>query len=145
MMLTSASCLLMMPHSLSETRTCYLKKDYQLLLTSAMSHPSVNTVAAIAPLVSWRRLWIQALDHSMKGTRYVRSIFKSLCQPIFGNKICPLRNCQIGESCLVKHLFKCHPSLMDSKSLTEAMELISSLDKKFFISLGSRSCCLTLL
>ena len=45
-----------------------LKRDYEQLLSSAMSHPSVYPAAQIAQTVSWRRVWDNALDYGGKGT-----------------------------------------------------------------------------
>ena len=121
-----------------DNKEMLLNKDYQLLLSSAMSHPSVHSAAVIAQSITWRKLWDQALEYGVKGTRCVQSVFKSLCRPTFGEKICPLCNCPITESCFSTHLFKCHPSRVCHKPLTEAIALISSLDMKFDLSLGSK-------
>ena len=49
-----------------------LKRDYEQLLSSAMSHPSVYPAAQIAQTVSWRRVWDNSLDYGVKGTKYVQ-------------------------------------------------------------------------
>ena len=46
-----------------------LKRDYEQCLSSAMSHPSVYPAAQIAQTVSWRRIWDNALDYGVKGTK----------------------------------------------------------------------------
>ena len=56
----------------------------------------------------------------------------------FGEKLCPICNCQITEPSFSTHLFEHHPSQVCHKSLTDAIILISSLDMKFILSLGSK-------
>ena len=66
------------------------------------------------------------------------SVLRSLSQPTFGEKLCPICNCQITEPSFSTHLFEHHPSQVCHKSLTDAIILISSLDIKFILSLGSK-------
>ena len=49
-----------------------LKRDYEQLLSSAMSHPSVYPAAQIAQTVSWRGVWDIALDYGFKCTKCVQ-------------------------------------------------------------------------
>ena len=58
-----------------------LKRDYEQLLSSATSHPSVYPAAQIAQTVSCRRVrvWDNALDYGVKGTKCVKYVLK---QPI---------------------------------------------------------------
>ena len=115
-----------------------LKRDYELLLISAMCHPSVNSAAQIAQSVSWRKIWDNALDYGVKGTRCVQSVLRELCRPTFGEKLCHQCNCQISEHCFSTHLFECHPSLLCHKSVAEVITLVSTLDMKFIMSIGSK-------
>ena len=116
-----------------------LKRDYEQLLSSAMSHPSVYPVAQIAQTVSWRRVWDNALDYGVKGTKCVQYVLRELCRPTFGENLCYL--CKNKISCFSTHLFDCHRSLVCNKSFKEAITLISSLDMQFIISFGSKLGC----
>ena len=55
-----------------------LGKDYDLLLSSALTHPSVEPIASV---VSWRRIWDGALDYGVKGTMCVQAILRELSRP----------------------------------------------------------------
>ena len=48
-----------------------LKCDYDILISTAMMHPSVEPIAKIASIVSWRKIWDGALDYggNFKRTR----------------------------------------------------------------------------
>ena len=126
------------PPIVRDSKKLLLNKDYQILLSSAMSHPSVHSAAVIAQTTSWRKLWDQALEYGVKGTRCVQSVLRSLSRPTFGEKLCPICNCQITEPSFSTYLFEHHPSQVCHKSLTDAIILISSLDMKFILSLGSK-------
>ena len=138
--LSTPDCAPAIVHSNKEL---LLKRDYELLLSSALSHPSVNPAATIARLVSWRRIWDSALDYGVKGTRCAQSVLRELCRPTFGEKLCHLCNCRISELCFSSHLFECHQSLVCHKTLTEAVSLISSLNMPFVLSLGLKLGCAT--
>ena len=43
------------PKIVRDSKEPLLKRDYELLLISAMCHPSVNSAAQIAQSVSWRK------------------------------------------------------------------------------------------
>ena len=104
------------PKIVRDNKEPLLKRDYELLLISAMCHPSVNSASQIAQSVSGRKIWDNALDHGVKGTRCVQSVLRELCHPTFGEKLCHLCNCQISERCFSTHLSECHPSLLCHKS-----------------------------
>ena len=76
-----------------DNKKLLLKIDYQLLFSSALSHPSVHSAAVIAQSISWRKLWDHVLEYGVKGTRCVQSLFKSLCRSTFGEKVCHICNC----------------------------------------------------
>ena len=124
------------PPIVRDSKELLLNKDYQILLSSAMSHHPVHSTAVIAQTTSWRKLW--DLEYGVKGTRCVQSVFRSLSWPTFGEKLCPICNCQITEPSFSTHLFQHHPSQVCHKSLSDAIILISSLDMKFILSLGSK-------
>ena len=54
------------------------EQDTELLIASAITHPSVEPVAQIAATVSGRKIWDTTLDHGVKGTRYVQTILREL-------------------------------------------------------------------
>ena len=56
------------PEIVQTNKKLLLKRDYEQLLSSAMSQPSVYPPAQIAQTVSWRRVWDNALDYGVKGT-----------------------------------------------------------------------------
>ena len=133
--LTTPDCA---PKIVRDNKEPLLKRDYELLLISAMCHPSVNSAAQIAQSVSWRKIWDNALDYGVKGTRCVQSVLRELCRPTFGDKLCHLCNCQISERCFSTHLSECHPSLLCHKSVAEVITLVSTLNMKFIMSIGSK-------
>ena len=72
---------------------CSIKKlllgtDYDLLLSSARTHPSVEPIARITSVVSWRRIWDGALDYGVKGTTCVQAILRKRIRPTFGDLFC---------------------------------------------------------
>ena len=69
-------------------KSYFLKDDYEQLLSSAMSQPSVYPAAQIAQTVSWRRVWNSALDYGVKGTKCVQYVLRELCRPSFGENLC---------------------------------------------------------
>ena len=130
------------PKIVRDNKEPLLKRDYELLLTSAMCHPSVNSAAQITQSVSWRKIWDNALDYGVKSTRCVQSVLRELCRPTFGDKLCHLCNCQISERCFSTHLSECHPSLLCHKSVAE---VITTLDMKFIMSTFKTASCYNLM
>ena len=99
--------------------------DYDLPLSSALTHPSVvEPIARITSVVSWRRIWDGALDYGAKGTTYVQAILRELSRPTFGDHLCHICSEQItGFS---THLCTCHPSLACIESLCDIISKSSS-------------------
>ena len=64
-----------------------LGKDYDLLLSSALTHPSVEPIARITSVVLWKRIWDGALDYGVKGTTCVQAILRELSRPTFGDHL----------------------------------------------------------
>ena len=75
------------PEIIRINKKLLLKRDYEQLLSSAMSHPSVYPAAQIAQTVSWRRVWDNALDYGVKGKKYVQYVLRELCRQLLV-KIC---------------------------------------------------------
>ena len=124
------------PEIVRINKKLFLKRDYEQLLLSATSHPSVYPAAQIAQTVSWRRVWDNVLDYGVKGTKCVQYVLRELCQPTFGENLCYL--CKNKISCFSTHLFDCHLSLVCNKSLTEAITLIFVFGHTMF---GSKLVC----
>ena len=116
-----------------------LERDFELLITSAITHPSVEPVAQIATTVSWRKIWDSALDHGIKGTRCAQAILREFSRPTFGDKLCHL--CKEEIACFSVHLCDKHPSLVCNKSLTNIIANVSSVDMSFIITLGLKLGC----
>ena len=89
--------------------------------------------------ISWKKIWDNALDYGIKGTKCTQTVLRELCRPCFGECLCHLCGCKIA--CFSSHLFNCHPSLACNKSLMEAVSLISSVDMHFIITIGSKLGC----
>ena len=64
------------------------KLDFELLLSSAMSHPSVTPAALIAKNISWKKIWDNALDYGIKGMKCTQTVLRELCRPCFGECLC---------------------------------------------------------
>ena len=78
------------PTIVQDNKELLLKRDYELLLSSAKSHPSVHSAAHIAHSVSWRKIWDNALEYGVRGTRCAQSVLRVLCRPTFGERLCHL-------------------------------------------------------
>ena len=71
------------PEIVQINKKLLLKRDYEQLLSSAMSQPSVYPAAQIAQTVSWGRVWDNALDYGVKGTKCVQYVLRELCRITF--------------------------------------------------------------
>ena len=66
----TSQCLRNPDDAVSITRSgkkLLLKQDFELLITSAVTH---HLVKPIAEIVSWRKIWDSALDHGAKVERH---------------------------------------------------------------------------
>ena len=68
-----------------------LEADWNVTLESAKGHESLKYIV-ISELVaaSWCSVWDLALDYGTKSTKLTQSLFASLCQPLFKDRICHL-------------------------------------------------------
>ena len=113
-----------------------LKCDYDILISTAMMHPSVEPIAKIASIVSWRKIWDGALDYGVKGTYCGQAILRELGRPVFGDKLCHL--CKEPITCFSSHLCNSHPTLVCHESLSSIVNKIAAADISFVVTLGSK-------
>ena len=67
--------------TITQSNTKFLfKLDFELLLSSAMSHPSVTPAALIAKNISWKKIWDNALDYGIKGTKCTQTVLSIFYQ-----------------------------------------------------------------
>ena len=107
-----------------------------LLISTAMMHPSVEPIAKIASIVSWRKIWDDALDYGVKGTYCGQAILRELGRPVFGDKLCHL--CKEPITCFSSHLCNSHPTLVCHESLLSIVNKIAAADISFVVTLGSK-------
>ena len=67
------------PNIVQINKKLLLERNYELLLASAMTHPSVYPATQIAQTVSWRRIWDNALEYGVKGTKCVQYVLREIC------------------------------------------------------------------
>jgi len=81
------------------SRKTYLIKTYwKHMLHIASSHPSLAVVTVSSSVASsWNSLWDEALDYRIRGTRLMQSLFSTLSRPLFGNRLCPHCDGEIGN------------------------------------------------
>ena len=72
------------------SRPDIINRDWSISIEKAMAHSSLNHITCSDVVSSnWCRVWNTALDHGVKGTRLVQLLFRSLCRPTFGDRLCP--------------------------------------------------------
>ena len=76
------------PAIVKSMKTDIIKSDFEVLLSSAATHPSAKYVATVVETTSWCRLWDLALDRGVQGTCGVQSLLKELSRQIFDNFLC---------------------------------------------------------
>ena len=52
-----------------------------VLISTATMHPSVEPIAKIASVVSWKKIWDGVLDYGVKGTNCSQAILRKICRP----------------------------------------------------------------
>ena len=56
---------------------------------------------------TWNRLWDEALEYGVRGTRLMPGLFAALTRPVFGGRACP--HCKdVISSSYPEHLFTKH-------------------------------------
>ena len=65
--------------------------DWSRTMSKAASHLSLKHVISSPTIASsWCRLWDQALDYGVRGTKLSQSLFRCLTKPLFGDRVCNL-------------------------------------------------------
>ena len=77
-------------NTVKSAKRTLLNQDWKQTINAAKMHSSLrHTVCSDFVASSWCRLWDQALDLGIKGTRLTQCLFHSLCRPTFGDRLCP--------------------------------------------------------
>ena len=100
------------PATVKSMKTDIIKSDFEVLLSSAVAHPSAKYVATVAETTSWCRLWDIALDRGVQGTRGMQSLLKELSCQVFENFSC--RSCGTflsKDSLWFDHICTNHPDV----------------------------------
>ena len=92
------------------SRPDIINRDWSISIEKAMAHSSLNHITCSDVVSSnWYRVWDTALDHGVKGTRLVQLLFRSLCRPTFGDRLCPHCSSAIPiDQSYFEHLCHCH-------------------------------------
>ena len=91
-----------------EAKKDILSKDWFSTLRDSKTHSSLAVVSATDEVASsWYRVWDEALEYGVRGTRLMQGLFSALSRPTFGNKSCPLCKDTIPTS-YPEHLFTKH-------------------------------------
>ena len=80
--------------------------------------------------MSWRKIWDNALDNGVKGTRCVQTISRELSRPMFSDKLCHL--CDKEIVCFSVYL--CDINIHHSCAINHLLELLHTMF--FIITLG---------
>ena len=63
--------------------------DWSHTMSKAASYLSLKHVISSPTIASsWCRMWDQALDHGVRGTKLFQSFFRCLTKPLFGDRLC---------------------------------------------------------
>ena len=105
-------CCLENPHHarsiIVEAKKDILSKDWSSTIRASQTHPSLAIVAASDEIAStWNRVWDEALEYGVRGTRLMQGLFAALSRPVFGEKVCPTSKDVISTS-YPDHLFSNH-------------------------------------
>ena len=73
-----------------EAKSDILAKDWNYIIQDSRSHHSLAIVSATDMIASsWNRIWDEALEYGVRGTRLMQGLFGALARPTFGDKACP--------------------------------------------------------
>ena len=61
------------------------RADHQRLIDSVESESSVTLLVHIREVITWSRIWDQALDWGPRAVEDIKSLLRLLCNPLFGN------------------------------------------------------------
>ena len=70
-----------------------LKADRKRTLDTSVEHPSLLYPLKITKESKWMKFWDMSLDHREKGTRAALAILKLLSMMVFGDRKCPIIEC----------------------------------------------------
>ena len=91
-----------------EAKSEILAKDWNCTIQESRSHHSLAIISATDVIASsWNRIWDEALEYGVRGTRLMQGLFVALARPTFGDKACPHCNETISSS-YPEHLFTKH-------------------------------------
>ena len=92
----------------SEAKNYILSKDWISTLQDSKTHSSLAVVSATDEVASsWNRVWDEAFEYGVRGTKLMQGLFSVLSRPTFGNKSCPHCKDTIPTS-YPEHLFAKH-------------------------------------
>ena len=110
------------PAIVKSMKTDIIKSDFEVLLSSAATHPSAKYVATVVETTSWCRLWDLALDRGVQGTCGVQSLLKELSREIFDNFLCWSCGTSLSKDSLwFNHICNNHPDAVTNLSCEEIM------------------------
>ena len=69
----------------AEAKEELVKKDWHLLLKSINSHSSLQHVSSPVIASSWCKVWDHALDHGVRGTKLMQSLFIVMSRLVVGD------------------------------------------------------------
>ena len=71
--------------------------------------PTTHLLVSATDMITsnWNRIWDEALEYGVRGTRFMQGLFGALARPTFGDKACPHCNETISSS-YPEHLFTKH-------------------------------------
>ena len=78
-----------------------LHQDWANIISSANQHQSLKHILGHDPDLTasgWCRIWDLALDYGYRGTKLAQCLFRCLCKPLFGDRMCPHCNTQISSN-----------------------------------------------
>ena len=77
-------------NTVKSAKSTLLNQNWKQTINAAKMHSSLrHIVCSDVVASSWCRLWDQALDLGIKGTRLTQCLFHFLCRPTFGDRLCP--------------------------------------------------------
>ena len=94
--------------TVGKAKTVLLDADWQSTLSIAGSHPSLTYISDESVVNEWCNVWNEALEYGTKGTKTGQSIFRILCRPVFGDRMCSHCSSPITEQMFADHMVTSH-------------------------------------
>ena len=110
-----------------DAKLTLLDLDWERTLQLARSHPSLLQVSNKSIVNEWCGVWDEALNFGTKGTKLSQSLFKTLCKPLFGNKLCKICSTPISEYTYIDHICSSH-----NFQLTDIIQSIRGTKSELF-------------